>query len=235
MVVDALTKYMVSPILYDLLAHGFWRVKCLGIKGEVLSPLVAPSLQPTLEHTEKDLIDIQGMKPNHAERDMFTGHAQNLAQTTMLEPCVLHLSAPRPTSGSQVLMAFKRPRIAARPDSTSESSRRPAVADALRRQQHPQEPQQQRTEDVTITSVTRHPTTCRCRVCEAASAITLADTTRQEVKDEQDATSTTQPTTSSKRQGNTTTLRAPQTTQHDDKHDGNNTTTHTHTHKRHRR
>ena len=39
MIVDALTKVLVSPQLYDLLTHGWWQMKC--VQGQAQAPLVA--------------------------------------------------------------------------------------------------------------------------------------------------------------------------------------------------
>ena len=54
MISDALTKIMISPILYDLLTHGYWRVH---IVDKQKPPLIAPALELT-EYTENDLINI---------------------------------------------------------------------------------------------------------------------------------------------------------------------------------
>ena len=58
MIVDALTKSMVSPFLYDLLTHGFWRMKCVSLQGQAQKPLVAMPLQIQHDYQEDDLIQI---------------------------------------------------------------------------------------------------------------------------------------------------------------------------------
>jgi len=60
MLADALTKSMISRIMYDLLTHGYWNAYCTGPKGNEQQPLVAPPLQTTT-YTEHDLRDIKTM------------------------------------------------------------------------------------------------------------------------------------------------------------------------------
>ena len=52
MLADPLTKSMLSPILYDLLTHGYWRCKCTQ-----LQPLVAPPLRVS-SFTEETIMDM---------------------------------------------------------------------------------------------------------------------------------------------------------------------------------
>jgi hypothetical protein len=57
MVADALTKVMISPIMYDLLTHGYWQLKCVGLQGQKQDPLLAPALTISRDYTESDLLD----------------------------------------------------------------------------------------------------------------------------------------------------------------------------------
>ena len=41
MLADPLTKSMISPMLYDLITHGYWGMKGIGPNGQVQKPLVA--------------------------------------------------------------------------------------------------------------------------------------------------------------------------------------------------
>ena len=65
MISDALTKVMISPNLYDLITHGYWRWKCVGPQGQEQKPLVALALQHRLDYSEEDLINLgKTGKPN---------------------------------------------------------------------------------------------------------------------------------------------------------------------------
>ena len=54
MLADPLTKSMISPMLYDLINHGYWGMKGIGPNGQVQKPLVAHQDQYTLEYSEED-------------------------------------------------------------------------------------------------------------------------------------------------------------------------------------
>ncbi len=99
MVSDALTKPMISPIMYDLITHGFWRVWCVGPKGETLMPLVAPALHPMTDYAEQDLIEIQKKLP----KDQFHMQPTNNSPTN-----TVHLVAPH-RDENKICMIFKQP------------------------------------------------------------------------------------------------------------------------------
>ena len=56
MLADPLTKSMLSPVLYDLLTHGYWKCKCTTIQ-----PLVAPPLRVS-SFNEETLLDMSSIQ-----------------------------------------------------------------------------------------------------------------------------------------------------------------------------
>ena len=59
MLVDPLTKPMISKVLFDMLTQGFWQMTCKGPQGQKQLPLLAPALAPNFKYTEADLQHIQ--------------------------------------------------------------------------------------------------------------------------------------------------------------------------------
>ena len=96
---DPLTKSMISPMLHDLITHGYWGMNTKGPNGQEQKPLIAIQDQTTLEYSEDDLINVGKTKKRYGNNFVSTmpvprrlySSAAVLSTTSTDTPC----SAPK--------------------------------------------------------------------------------------------------------------------------------------------
>ena len=69
MLVDPLTRPMISKVLFDMLTQGFWQMTRKGPQGQKQLPLLAPALKPNFKYTETDLGHIETSPTNEFDMD----------------------------------------------------------------------------------------------------------------------------------------------------------------------
>ena len=91
MLADPLTKSMISPMLYDLITHGYWRMNITGPNGQEQKPLIAIQNKTTFDYSEDDLMNMG--KDRIAAKKRY---GNNLVSMTPLHPGTTTTSSHTP-------------------------------------------------------------------------------------------------------------------------------------------